>query len=377
MSALLRSHFPIFESKAYINSCSHGALSQEVAAAYRHYLDTRLSKGADWESWVGKNDSVRQLFARLINASADEVAVTTSASAGLNSVVSALEPGPKRNKVVLSDFEFPTVGQIWLAQQRRGYEVAFARQEGQNIPFSAFERLIDDRTAIVSIAHVCYRNGAMNAVERIIRLAHERGARVILDSSQAAGAVPIDVRALDVDILISGALKYLVSSAGVGFLYVRRALIESLDPLATGWFAQEDVHAMDMHHHIPAGTARRFETGTPPVPALHAAEAGLQMILSLGVDRIEAQVRRLTARLKEEVKALGGALMTPEDPARHGAMIAIRSSDEHQLVARLSERGVITSCRDGNLRVSPHFYNADEDIDRLMAALRDHRDLLG
>ncbi|GER07675.1 putative aminotransferase YcbU [Iodidimonas muriae] len=372
----IRSHFPIFEHKAYINSCSYGALSLEVAASYQAYLDSRFSKGADWEEFVGKNEAVRDLCAQLIHAEPDEIAVTTSASAGLNAVISAMQPTSTRNKVVLSDFEFPTVGQIWLAQEGRGYDVVHARQQGATIPFSEYERLIDDRTQIVSIAHICYRNGAMNEVERIIRLAHDRGAMVILDSSQAAGAIPIDVRALNVDILISGVLKYLLSSAGVGFLYVRKDHLKTLNPYATGWFAQEDVHAMDMHHHIPAHNARRFESGTPPIPALYAAQAGLQMILEAGVGNIQSHVRELTSRFIDEVKAMGGTLMTPESPDRHGAMIAVKSTDDHKLVAALAERNVITSCRDGNLRVSPHFYNSHADFDALMSALKDNRSLL-
>lgn len=372
-----RAKFPIFESKTYINSCSYGALSNEVAASYQAYLNTRLQKGADWEQFVGKNESVRALFAQLVNASPNEIAVTTSASAGLNSVISAMAPKDGRNKIVLSDFEFPTMGQIWHAQKGRGYEVATAKQDGPYIPFEQYERLIDDKTAVVAISHVCYRNGAMNEVEKIIRLAHDKGAIVMLDSSQALGAVPIDVKALDVDIMVGGALKYLLASGGVGYLYVRDDLVKKLDPYATGWFAQEDVNAMDMHHHKPSNSARRFESGTPPVPALYAAEAGLSMILEIGVSAIQAHVRCLTARFKEEVKALGGTLMTPEDPTLHGAMIAIKSTDEHALVARLAEHDIITSCRDGNLRVSPHFYNSHEDIDALLGGLRANKDLLG
>lgn len=376
MLAPWRSHFPIFETKAYINSCSYGALSNQVATAYQAYLDTRLHCGADWDAFVGKNENVRALFARLIKASPDEVAITTSASAGLNSVISAMAPHGGRNKVVLSDFEFPTVGQIWHAQKGRGYEIVTARQAGPYIPFSEFERLIDEKTAVVAISHVCYRNGAMNDVEKITRLAHEKGAIVILDSSQALGSVPVDVKALDVDILIGGALKYLLASGGVGFLYVRDNLVKPLNPYATGWFAQENVNAMDMHHHKPAHNARRFESGTPPVPALYAAEAGLSMILEIGIDAIQAHIRGLTACFKENIKALGGTLMTPEDPTRHGAMIAVKSTDDHALVAKLAKRDVITSCRDGNLRVSPHFYNNFEDIEALTAGLRANRALL-
>ncbi len=371
-----RARFPIFEHSIYLNSCSYGALSDAVETAYHAYLASRRARGADWEGWCVKNEIVRGQIARLMGATDGEIAVTTSASAALNALVSALQPTPARNRVVLSGFEFPTVGQIWHAQAGRGFDVVTAQEQAGTVPLEAFERLIDDRTLIVSIAHVCYRNGAMNDVAAIVRLARARGAMVLLDAYQAVGAVPVDVGALDVDFAIGGVLKYLLSSAGVGFLYVRQSRLDGLDPYATGWFAQADIGAMDMHHHRPAGDARRFESGTPPIPNLFAAEAGLGIIHDIGVARIRADVLPLTTRLKDGVAALGGSLATPADPARHGAMIAIRARDDHELVARLAQRRIITSCRDGNLRVSPHFYNTEQDIDALLDALAANRDLL-
>lgn len=371
-----RGRFPIFQDKIFLNSCSYGALSHEVEAAYHAYLGSRHARGADWERWVGKNEAVRAAFARIVNAAPDEIAVTASASASFNSLVSALAPKDGRNKVVLSDFEFPTAGQIWHAQEPRGFEVVHAREVDGMVPPEEFDRLIDDRTLIVSLAHVCYRNGAMNDVAAAVRLARERGAMVLLDAYQALGAVPIDIKALDVDFLIGGPLKYLLSSAGAGFLYVRAPLAERLSPFATGWFAQADVAAMEIHHHDPSPTARRFEAGTPPIPSLYAAEAGLAMIERIGVGAIHKYVRILTARLKDGVHALGAKLATPEDPECHGAMVAIKSTDDHALVAALEADKIITSCRDGNVRVSPHFYNTEGDIDALLAGLERHRMLL-
>lgn len=371
-----RRQFPILETKAYLNSCSCGALSRRVEAAYHDYLASRHARGADWDRWVGKLETVRDLFARLVNAHADEVAVTTSASAGLNALVSALKSQGARNRIVVSDFEFPTVGQIWHAQAPRGFETVMAGEQTGAIPLETFDRLIDERTLAVSIAMVCYRNGAMSDIAKIAELAHSRGALVILDAYQALGAVPVDVKALGIDAMIGGAAKYLLSSAGLGFLYVRQSLIGQLDPSVTGWFAQRDIFAMDHRRHDPADTARRFESGTPAIPNLYAGEAGLSLMLEAGVEATRAHVLDLTQRLKDGVTALGGVLATPAEPERHGAMIAIRSTDDHGLVVRLKDQNIITSCRDGNARVSPHFYNNTDDIGRLLEALRVNRDLL-
>ena len=380
MDGILRDHFPILERKTYLNSCSYGALSHEVRAAYDAYLEAREAMGAPWEPFVAKNEEVRAAFAGLIGAETGEVAVTASASAALNSFVSGLDFSGRRRKIVVSDLEFPTVGQIWRAQEARGAEVVYADEidgaAGVSVPLERFEKLIDDQTLLVSLAHVCYRNGARNDIAGVVRLARDRGALVLLDAYQALGAIPIDVGALDIDVLIGGPLKYLLASAGAGFLYIRKSLLTEINPFVTGWFAQADIHAMDHRAHAPAADARRFEAGTPPVPSLYAAAAGIGLVQSVGVARIREHVGALTDRLKAGVAELGGALATPPAPERHGPMIAIRAQDAEALVASLAETGIITSSRDGNLRISPHFYNSSADIDALLAALAARRPLL-
>ncbi len=376
-TGLLRDHFPILAHTAYLNACSHGALSREVEAAYRAYLARRHEMGADWDGWVALQEEVRALFARLIGADADEVAITTSASAGLDSLVSALKPEPGRDVVVLSDYEFPTVGQIWHAQAPRGFRIRRVREGADHrIPLERFAEAIDERTAVVSIAHVCYRHGGVNAIRRIVDLAHAHGAIVVLDAYQALGQIPIDVRKLGVDALVGGALKYLLASAGLGFLYVRRELVARLSPAVTGWFAQADIAAMDPWRHDPAPTARRFETGTPPVPNLYAGKAGLALVLALGVDRIAAAIAVLTDVLIDGLREMGARIATPLGAGEHGALIAVKARDEAGLVERLKRQRIVTSARDGNLRISPHFYNTQEDIARLLAALAAHRALL-
>lgn len=376
-TGILRDHFPILAHTTYVNACSHGALSREVEAAYHSYLGRRHEVGADWDNWVALLEEVRGLFARLIGATPDEVAITTSASAALDSLVSALIPDPRRNRIVLSDYEFPTVGQIWHAQSPRGFEIVRVREEPDNrIPLSRFEEAIDERTAVVSIAHVCYRHGGVNRVREIARLAHDAGAILVLDAYQGLGQIPIDVNELDVDVLIGGALKYLLASAGLGFLYVRRELVERLSPYVTGWFAQANIAAMDPWHHDPAPTARRFEMGTPPVPNLYAGKAGLELVLGVGLPRIAAAIDRLTEVLVAGLAELGATVATPLGEGEHGALIAVRSADPEALVTRLKAERIVTSSRDGNLRISPHFYNTEEDMARVVTALARHRDLL-
>ncbi len=371
-----RSDFPIFQRKTFINSCSYGALANPVREAYFQYLADRDEYGSYWEKWIPMYESLRARFAELINADPWEVAVTASASAGINAVASALDFSGPRNTIITDDFSFPTAAQIWHAQKKRGARIKHLAERGKAVPVERFEAAIDERTALVSVSHICYRNGAMSNVPAIVDIAHERGALVLLDSYQALGSLPVDAAALDVDFLVGGCLKYLLSSAGAALLYVREPLIEQLVPTTTGWFAQADIDAMDIRGNHPAPTARRFEMGTPPVPAIYTTLAGVGLIQEHGLKRIAAEVAELTAALKKGVIEGGFTLATPEDPARHGPLIAIKAQDEHAIVEALAADGIVTSCRDGNLRVSAHFYNNLDDIGRVLAGLEKHRRLL-
>ena len=374
----IRHRFPLLEHKVYVNSCSQGALSDSVRASYEAYLRDWDEHGAPWEYWMERMETARSAFAGLVNAQPSEIAVTTSVSAGLSAVASALPLDPARRRIVTTDLEFPTVGQIWHAQELRGAEIVHVppAADGATIPLEAFERAIDERTALVSITQVCYRNGSLLDVEAITKLAHERGALVLLDSYQAAGHVPIDVNALGVDLLATGVLKYLLGSAGLGFLYCRAGLAERLLPTQTGWFADEDVFAMDIHDYSPAPDARRFQSGTPPVPSLYAGIAGIGLMQEIGIAATRTHVQALNDLLVEGVDELGGIVVTPRAHAQRGALVAIRSTDDHALVAALDADGVIASCRDGNLRISAHAYNTVSDIEAVLASLRSHRALL-
>ncbi|NOY57142.1 MAG: aminotransferase class V-fold PLP-dependent enzyme [Actinobacteria bacterium] len=371
-----RSRFPILARKTYFNSCSQGAQSDAAAQAYRRFLQDWDEKGSPWEYWIEQEEAVRTAFSRLIGATSDEIAVTTSVSAGVSSLIGGFPLDPARNRIVTTDLEFPTIGQIMHAQERRGLEVVHVPAEDGVLRPESFAGVIDERTALVAVTHVCYRNGARSDVEGIVALARAAGAPVLLDSYQAIGAVDIDVKRLGVDFLVTGALKYLLGSAGLGFLYCRSDLIEEIVPTATGWFADEDVFAMDVGDYSPSTTARRFQTGTPPIPAIYAGLAGIEMIRDVGVATIERHIAGLTSALIAGVEEMAARVVTPSSAKPRGPMVAIAAADVDVLVDRLGSEGIVTSSRDGNLRVSCHGYNSQEDVARLLDALRRNRDLL-
>jgi selenocysteine lyase/cysteine desulfurase len=376
--AALRREFPVLERKTYLNSGSYCALANEVRAAFDAYLDDRLRVGADWDLWVAKNESVRSLVAALIGAAPDEIAITASVSAGLNSLASALDFSGPRNKIVISDFEFPTAAQIWHAQEPRGARVVHVPRDADGyIPASAFAQAIDEKTQLVAITHVCFRNGAKLDVAGIVELARAKGARVLLDCYQSVGSMSLDVKALDVDFAAGGMLKYLLGTAGIGFLYARDSLVPSLVPSNSGWFAQENIGAMDIGANRPAPSARRFEAGTPPVVNCYAAEAGLRMLLRVGTTAAEERIRALTARCMRRLREIEWASVTPSEDDRRGATVAVPSRAAARLVEELKARGIVTSSRDDNVRAAFHFYNDEADVDAFCAAMKDLRAALG
>jgi len=372
-----RAEFPIFERAVYANSCSQGALANRVRAAAEEWLAGWDENGAEWEYWVERNEAARASFAALLHAEPDDVAVTTSVSQGVSALVSALELAADRNRIVISEYEFPTVGQIAHAQELRGAEVVHVTPEADGrIPVERFAEAIDERTALVCCTALSFRSGHRHDVSAIAELGHSAGAVVLADSYQAIGALEVDVRTLGADVVTGGTVKYLLGSAGLAFMWVRSSLRSQLLPTQTGWFADEDIFAMSIADYSPHATARRFDSGTPPVPSLYPGVAGMQLVAEVGVPAIESHVRSLVDRLFAGLDELGATVATSRGEKEYGPLICVVSTDPNALVDVLARDGFVTSTRDSNLRISLHLYNVEEDVDRLLAALAHHRELL-
>lgn len=373
----IRTQCPILSNKTYLNSCSYGAMAVSVRRAMEQYLDDRDTRGACWEQWVGDLEALRADTASLLGAQPQEIALVATLSAAVSALASSLDFSRPRNRVVVTSHDFPTTAQIWHAQKPRGAQVHCVELDDcQNAEQATarFVDAIDEQTLLVAIPWVCYRNGRRLDVNAIAKLARARGALVVVDGYQAIGTFPVDISTLDADVLLGGYLKYLMGTAGLGFMRVKAELVQTLLPATSGWFAQEDVAAMSIAGNVPANSARRFEGGTPDVSAINPCRAGLAILHEVGMEAVEAQNIALTDAIKREAAARGWVSATGDWP--HGAMIALRSTDVNTLVQRLAEADIVVSSRDGNLRISPHFYNSVGDIDALFAALDRHAALL-
>jgi selenocysteine lyase/cysteine desulfurase len=369
----IRKRFPVLANKIYLNSCSQGALSDAVEDGVREYVASWHEHGSPWDIWVAQYEAARAQFAGLIGATADEVAVLPYASAGINSVASALN-FEQRKKVVLGEFEFPTMGHIWLAQRGRGAHVEFVSAVGDHIPTAGYERAIDRNTLIVPVTGVCFMNGFRSAVADIVRLARANGALVMLDDYQDCGTRPVNVRDADLDFYVTGTLKYLLGPPGLAFLYVRRELVESLQPTITGWFAQAEPFAFDVKQLNRAASARRFEAGSPPVPNIYAAMRGIGLLQEIGLENISTHIANLVRVLLTGIQKLGVRAKTPPDSV--GPLCVLQCGDADALVQKLSASGIVCSSRRDGLRLSFHVYNTLGDVRRVLQVLEENLNLL-
>jgi selenocysteine lyase/cysteine desulfurase len=353
----------------HLASCSQGALSDAVAGALGEFQDALVEHGNPWHVWMDRVDLARRRFATFIGAHEDEVAIVPCASDGAFQVVSGLS----NPAIVSCELEFPSVAQVWHAQVPAGASVRMAPLHDGFATADGFASVIDERTRLVSVPLVSYRHGQRLPVKDVVGLAREHGAQVFVDAYQATGVVPVDVRELDCDYLVSGALKYLLGIPGIAFLYVRRGTARDLDPRLTGWFGRVNPFSFDPTTVDFPPSARRYETGTPSVPAAYAATAALGLLSGLDMSAVDRHVRETTGRLHADLAAIGERLGSPAGDDARGPMVALYDDDPDRLAAHLGESRIVTSPRGHFLRLSVHYYTDDADVDAVVRAVAEYR----
>ena len=358
MDALLdyRERFPILAETTYLINHSLGAMpaaAEERLLAYAHAWNTRGVRA--WgEGWWDLPVTVGDQIARLIGAPAGSVSMHQNVTLAEAVVLSCFDFAGPRRRIVYEEGNFPSVRYLYQAQ--RGADILVAADD------EGVAEAIDDRTLLVPVTHVLFKSGEIQDVEAIVAAAHEHGALVVLDAYQSAGAVPLDVTALDVDFAVGGSVKWLCGGPGAAWLYVRPELAATLEPALTGWQAHERPFAFEPEQAYAEG-AWRFLTGTPNVPALYAATAGYDVIEEVGVDRVRERSLELTTLLIELLDETGFPVGSPRHPARRGGTVAVKPPGHERIGRGLLERGVIIDWRpDVGLRLGPHFFTSDDEV---------------
>lgn len=370
-----RDEFPTLAGGVHLLSHSLGPVPRSARASMLTYLDRweqHIGEDAWAASWWTLSTEVGDAIGRLFGAPPNSVQVLPNASAAMSVVASCFDfQTDKKRKVVTTALDFPSMGYVWEAQRRAGADIVVVPSDDDiKVPTDRILDAIDDATCLVALSHVSYRSSARVNAKAIIARAHEKGAKVLLDAYQSVGVLRIDVTDWGIDFLIGGTIKWLCGGPACGYLYVRPDLIETLEPRLTGWIA----HARPFdfaHGRIEYDSSiRRFAQGTPNIPGLYSCLPGLKIIQQVGIDVIESESRRRTCRMVEFALERGWRLHSPVHVADRGGSVMIEVDEPQRFVERLAKRKVFVDCRPGvGLRMSPHFFTTDEEVEQAMDAL--------
>ncbi len=367
-----RSEFPILERTNYLISNSLGAMPRGVYDALKGYADTWATRGVRaWEEkWWMLAAQVGDELGALMNAPVGSVSTHQNVTTCQAVIASCLDFSGKRNKVVYSDMNFPSVMYFWEAQQSVGARVHMVKTEdGVTVPIGRMVDAIDEETAIVPMSHVIFRSSFIQDARAIIEKAHRVGAYVLLDTFQSLGSVPVDVQALNTDFACGGVLKWLCGGPGVAYLYVRPDLGKKLHPRFTGWTAHQEPFNFETGPIRYTDPPYRFMNGTPHIPSLEAARPGARIITEVGVEKIREKSKRQTGRLIELADERGWRVNTPRNPEERGGTVSIDMPNSQQVCTELIKREILVDYRPkAGVRMSPHFYTKDEELEAAVAA---------
>ena len=370
-----RSQFPILEHTTYLISNSLGAMPSGVYDAMKGYADIWATRGVRaWEErWWMLAAEVGDEIGALMNAPQGSVSTHQNVTTCQAVVASCFDFSGKRNKVVYSDMNFPSVMYFWEAQRPYGARVHMVKtDDGITVPTEQLLDAIDEQTLLVPVSHVIFRSAYIQDAKAIIEKAHKVGAHAVLDTFQSLGTVPVDVRALNVDFACGGVLKWLCGGPGVAYLYVRPDLGKKLQPKFTGWMAHQEPFAFEIGPIRYTDPPFRFMNGTPHIPSLEAARPGLKIITEVGIGRIREKSKRQTARLIELADQHGWRVNTPRDPEKRGGTVSIDMPDSQEVCRELIKREILVDYRpQAGVRMSPHYYNAEGELATAIAAVEE------
>jgi len=363
-----RANFPILSRRSYLNSCSLGALSTRSEAYLDEFQERWHDMGASawYRHWLGRVEDLRGRVANFWGSTPEEVALMPSVSAAL-SVITQSVPAENRNRVICTELDFPTLAYQWAVKPEIEL-VVLKSPDGIRIDPEQFAAAVDERTLFLATSHVFFTTGYEQDIKKLADIARAAGAYSLIDGYQGAGQVPLTLSETGVDFYAGGPLKWLCGGPGLAYLYVRDELIQRLEPRITSWFATNRQFDFDLDGFEYRPDARRFEMGTPSLPTVHTALGGQELIDEVGIETIVARNRGLIDRLIGRATDAGLRLRLPEAEHRT-AIVMVHHDDPPGAVRHLADHGVIVDHRPGFVRVSPHYYNTEEEVDRCVDVL--------
>jgi len=375
-----RSEFPILDKTVYLISHSLGAMPRATYERLHDYADKWATRGVRaWaEGWWDMPVTVGNEVARIIGADHNTVVMHQNVSICQSLILSSLLPlkNPTRNKIVFEELNFPSVMYVYEAHAK-AHGLRIERVKSDDGITMSLERMlaaIDEETLLVPISHVLFKSGFLQNAKAITERAHEVGAIVVLDTYQSAGTVPFSVKELNVDFATGGSVKWLCGGPGAGYLYIRPDLIDQLEPKTTGWMAHEHPFAFETEMHY-APNVTRFLHGSPAIPALYAAESGYKIINEIGLAAIREKSMRQTQMLIGLAEEAGFRVTSPKNPAHRGGTITVWDENAADITKELIRREFIVDYRPGaGVRISPHFYTTDEELELVIAEMKKIRD---
>ena len=370
-----RGEFPILDRTAYMISNSLGAMPRGVYDEMRSYADSWAERGVRaWEEgWWDMAVGVGNKIAPLIGAGPGEISLHQNVTLTQAVISSCFDFRGPRNKVVMVELEFPSIQYFYQEQRRHGARVEVVpTPDDIRIDLEKLLAAIDETTLLVPISQVLFRSSYIVNTRAIIERAHRVGAHVILDAFQATGTIPLDVRSLGVDFAVGGVLKWLCGGPGVAYLYVREDLRAKLSPTLTGWMAHRRPFAFETGAIDQREDSFRYLNGTPHIPGLFACRPGLEILNKVGIAAIREKSMRMTARLIDGAKSRGWRVNTPDNPAERAGTVSIKCPHAYEVSRELLAREILVDYRPkAGVRVSPHFYNSEEECDFTLAQMEE------
>lgn len=351
----IRSKFPGLQNIIQLSSCSQSALHVDVKESIKEYTNVWEKEGMNWDKWMEACEKSRIKFAQLINADPDEIAIVSSVSHAISSILTSIEVKNDKNEVILSKSDFPCIGHSALSQ--KSLKVKYVHPTIEN-----YLKEVSDNTLLISAPLVSFYNGERLDIKPVVQVANDKKSYVFVDAYQAAGQLEIDVKKMDVDFLASGMQKYMLGMPGVAFLYIKREIANQLTPKITGWFGQADPFAFDIEEVNYAEGARRFDSGTFSMIHGYASNTAIDILLNIGIKNIEKYLYELSDFTIKYSQELGLKVVSPTNPSRKGSNTAIKFENASQIEKLMREKNIIVSARNDVIRIAPHFYNTKEEI---------------